>query len=119
YRGSLPYGWRVREIYNRGAFVLETRQSTCLTGLTQRIFDGAACGRPVLAEYSPEVEELFDPGDELFCFSDPANALEKRDKILTRPGEAERIARRAQRRVLACHTYRHRARKILELLNRS
>ena len=45
------------------------------SGLTQRVFDAGACGRPVLAEYSPELEIIFKPEDEFLSYPREGEAL--------------------------------------------
>ncbi len=115
YRGSVPYGEGVREIYSQSPFVLEVRQPQARTGLTQRIFDAAACGRAVVAEWSPEMEMLFGP-EELLWFRNISGALEARDRCLRDPTASCEMGQRAGRRVLAHHTFRHRAARMLAAL---
>ena len=118
YQGPIAYGEELRNVYNHSAFILDIRQPQARTGLTQRIFDATACGRPVLTEYSPELEILFDPEEELFCFDLPERALELKEKILIRPHEANKRAAHARNKVLSDHTYQHRATQILKVLKK-
>jgi spore maturation protein CgeB len=113
YRGEVIYGEKLRQIYLASAFALETRQSQCRTGLTQRVFDASACGIPVLAEHSPELDEYFNPREEIFSFRTMEEALERKKNILSFPHRPPGAVR-ARNRVLAQHTYRHRATRILE-----
>ena len=115
YRGEVTYGEGLRRVYQTSAFVLETRQPQSRTGLTQRIFDAGACGIPVLAEYSPELEECFSPQKEIFSFRTIDEALEKKKSILSHPKSSHRGIR-ARSRILAQHTYRHRAARIIEAI---
>ncbi|HXZ34681.1 MAG TPA: glycosyltransferase [Thermodesulfobacteriota bacterium] len=117
YRGKVIYGEELRRIYLASAFVLETRQSQCRTGLTQRVFDASACGIPVLAEHSPELDEYFNPREEIFSFRTLEEALERKKNILFLQNHSP-LAVRARNRVLAQHTYRHRAARILEEIQR-
>ena len=117
YRGEVAYGEELRRIYQSSAFALETRQSQSRTGLTQRVFDASACGIPVLAEHSPELDECFNPQEEIFSFRTIEEALEGKKYILSLP-KLSHGAVRARNRVLAHHTYRHRAAQILEALHR-
>jgi spore maturation protein CgeB len=116
YRGRIAYGDELREIYNGSAFILDVRQPQARTGLTQRIFDAGACGGPVLTEWSAELETLFDPGDELLCFHNLDEAIEMRERYLYDPNGARKRGRKAMQRVLAHHTYRNRAARILQSL---
>jgi len=116
YRGWVPYGDELRKVYSSSAFVLDVRQPQGRTGLTQRIFDASACGSPVLTEWSPELETLFDAGDEVLCFHNLEEAVEKKGRFLTDPKAARKLGEKAMLRVLAHHTYRHRAARILQAL---
>ncbi len=117
YRGEVSYGEELRRIYNRSAFVLDTRQPQSRTGLTQRIFDAGLCGRPVLTEWSPELARLFDPEKELFAFRNLAEAKEGKEKILKEPQDARKTGNRLRKRIWAQHTFRHRAERMLQVLN--
>src|SRR4030042_1177213 len=68
YRGWVKYGDDLRKIYNHSSFVLDVRQPQSRTGLSQRVFDASACGIPVITEWSPEIECLFDPEEEILSF---------------------------------------------------
>jgi spore maturation protein CgeB len=116
YRGWIAYGDALRKVYNGSTFILDVRQPQARTGLTQRIFDASACGIPVLAEWSPEFEILFDPADEPLCFFNPDGAVEMRELCRRDPKGARKRGEKARQRVLACHTYRNRAVRILQAL---
>ncbi|MBI5967939.1 MAG: glycosyltransferase family 1 protein [Deltaproteobacteria bacterium] len=117
YQGWAAYGGELRKIYNRSAFVLDIRQPQSRTGLTQRIFDASACAVPVLTEWSPELEALFDPENALLCFKNLEEAVEMKNRYLKDRQEARKKGEKAKRRVLSHHTYLHRARIILEKIN--
>jgi hypothetical protein len=116
YRGSAGYGKELCGIYNRSSFVLDIRQPQCRTGLTQRIFDAYACGVPVITEWSPELEFLFDPEDEISYYRTIGEGILKRDALFGSPKVGKRMAEKAMKRVLKEHTYRNRARQILQAL---
>jgi spore maturation protein CgeB len=117
YRGEVAYEEGLRRIYQTSSFALETRQPQSRTGITQRLFDASACGIPVLAEYSPELEDYFSPHEEILSFRTLDEALERKKEILSGQGSRLRAAR-ARNRVLAQHTFRHRAARILEAVQR-
>jgi len=116
YQGRIAYGGALRKVYNGSTFILDVRQPQARTGLSQRIFDASACGVPVLAEWSPEFEILFDPEDEPLGFYSPDGAMEGRELFLRDPKGARKRAEKSRQRVLACHTYRNRAVRILQAL---
>lgn len=116
YGGRIAYGAALRQVYNRSAFVLDLRPGQRRSGLTQRILDAGACGRPILAEHSPELPILFAPGKDFFCFDNLAEACQQKQEILRFPEEAGKRAAKARKRILAEHTYTHRAAFILDRL---
>jgi hypothetical protein len=116
YRGSAGYGKELCGIYIRSSFVLDIRQPQSRTGLTQRIFDAYACGVPVIAEWSPELEFLFDPEDEVSSYRTIEEGILKRDELLRSPETGKSMAEKARKRVLKEHTYRNRALQILRAL---
>ncbi len=119
YRGTVPYGAPLRNIYQESAFVLDLRQPQSRTGLTQRIFDAGACGIPVLAEWSPEIDCLFEAPKDLFTFSHLGDARAVKERILDDPEGARRKAIQVQKDILSRHTYLHRAAEILNVLRRT
>jgi len=118
YRGEVAYGDDLRRLYNEAGFVLDLRQPQARTGLTQRMFDAGACGRPVLAEFSPEIESLFDSEKEVLTFHTLEEADEAKEKIMRNPWAAKDSRSRARDKILALHTYRHRAARILKAFQR-
>ncbi|MCX5919545.1 MAG: glycosyltransferase [Deltaproteobacteria bacterium] len=118
YRGEVAYGDDLRRLYNASGFVLDIRQPQARTGLTQRMFDASACGRPVLAEFSREMESLFVPEKEVLTFHTLEEAQEKKEIMIRDPRKVIEMGSRAREKVLALHTYRHRAGQILKALQR-
>jgi len=84
---------------------------------TARLFELAACGVPVVSNPLAGVERWFEPGRELLVVRDADEASEAYRELLADPGQAEELGRRARERVLEEHTYAHRARRLLELLD--
>ena len=118
YLGEITYGEGLRRVYLGSAFILDIRQPQSRTGTTQRVFDAGACGIPVLADFSPELESLFDLDRETFFFRTIEEAQEIKKLILLDPPAGREKGARARERVLALHTYRHRAREVLHALHR-
>lgn len=118
YLGPLEYGPKVRDVYLRSSFVLEVRQPQSLGGLSQRVFDASLCGKPVLGEWSPELEDILGGPGRIFAFRSLEEALEARDRCLSYPAEALATALLARQEVLSRHTFLHRSRFILEFLQK-
>jgi len=116
FQGPAKYGVELSWIYNRSSFVLDIRQPQARTGLTQRVFDAGACGVPVLTEWSPELEMLFDPEHELSFFRTIDEGIQRRDDLLQSSQRARKKAQAAKKRILKQHTYKERALQALRAL---
>ena len=81
-----------------------------------RPFELASAGAAVVASPYDGIERWFEPGSELLVASDSREAVTAYRDLLDDPAQAEEMGRRARERVLDEHTYRHRARRLLELV---
>jgi spore maturation protein CgeB len=84
-----------------------------LDGITCRPFEVAACGAFALCEARPDVHRFFRVGEEIATFSGAAELKDKVAYFLAHDAERREIASEGRRRVLAEHTYTHRAREIV------
>ena len=80
-----------------------------------RPFELASCAAAIVANPYEGIERWFEPGSELLVVHDAAEAVAAYRDLLDDPAQAEELGRRARERVLDEHTYRHRARRLLEL----
>jgi glycosyltransferase involved in cell wall biosynthesis len=81
-----------------------------------RPFELASAGAAIVANPYDGLERWFEPGSELLIVNDGAEAVAAYRDLLADPGQAEELGRRARERVLDEHTYRHRARQVLDLI---
>jgi spore maturation protein CgeB len=84
---------------------------------TCRPFELAACGAAIVSNPHEGIERWFEPGSEVRVVSSAEEASAAYRELLDDPGAAEAMGRRARERVLDEHTYAHRARQILELVD--
>jgi Glycosyl transferases group 1 len=80
-----------------------------------RPFELAACAAAIVANPCEGIERWFEPGRELRVVASEEEATAAYRELLADPAEAEAMGARARERVLDEHTYRHRARQLLEL----
>jgi spore maturation protein CgeB len=94
-----------------------TRRShaTVYASSSSRPFELASCAAAIVANPYEGIERWFEPGSELLVVHDAAEAVAAYRDLLEDPAQAEELGRRARERVLDEHTYRHRARRLLEL----
>jgi glycosyltransferase involved in cell wall biosynthesis len=95
-----------------------TRRShaTVYASSTCRPFELASAGATIISNPYSGIERWFEPGSELLVVSTADEATEAYRALLADPAQAEELGRRARERVLDEHTYRHRARQLLELV---
>jgi glycosyltransferase involved in cell wall biosynthesis len=95
-----------------------TRRShaTVYASSSCRPFELAASGAAIVANPYDGIERWFEPGSELLIVQDAGEAIAAYRDLLDDPGQAEEMGRRARERVLDEHTYRHRARRLLEVV---
>ncbi len=82
-----------------------------------RPFELAAAGAAIVANPYDGLERWFEPGKELIVVHDADEAVAAYRALLDDPAQAEELGRRARERVLDEHTYRHRARRLLEIVD--
>jgi spore maturation protein CgeB len=81
-----------------------------------RPFELASCAAAIVANPYNGIERWFEPGSELIVVQSAEEAVSAYRDLLDDPAQAEELGRRARERVLDEHTYRHRARRLLELI---
>jgi spore maturation protein CgeB len=104
---------RMRAFFASIRIFLGVAHPQMVTGASQRLFDAAAAGAFTLAEYKADIEQLF-PKDEIETFKSKEEMREKAVYYLGHPEQRQEKAAAARARVLAEHTWTHRARQILE-----
>jgi spore maturation protein CgeB len=81
-----------------------------------RPFELASAGAAIVSNPYDGLERWFEPGSELLIAHSKAEAIAAYRQLLDDPAQAEEMGRRARERVLDEHTYRHRARQLLDLI---
>jgi spore maturation protein CgeB len=116
--GDVPFNAFARAISASRINLCITRRShaTVHASSSCRPFELAAAGAAIVSNPYDGLERWFEPGSELRIVQDANEAVEVYRELLADPGEAEAMGRRARERVLDEHTYRHRARQLLELM---
>ncbi|RTL54445.1 MAG: glycosyltransferase family 1 protein [Rhodocyclaceae bacterium] len=86
------------------------------SGMPERVFGIPACGGFLLSDHRSHAAEDFMPGREWADFRTLDEAEMKIEHFLARFDESRDIAEAAHRRVMAQHTYAHRAQRLMDLL---
>jgi spore maturation protein CgeB len=117
--GDVPFNVFPRAI-SAGRINLNITRSSHATvpaSSTCRPFELAACGAAIVSNPHEGIERWFEPGRELVVVADADEAVDAYRELLADPAQAEEMGRRARERVLDEHTYAHRARRLLDLLD--
>ena len=117
--GDVPFPSFPRAISAARVNLCITRRShaSVYASSSCRPFELAAAGAAIVANPYNGIERWFDPGSELIVVADAEEAINAYRMLLDDPGQAEEMGRRARERVLDEHTYRHRARRLLDLVD--
>jgi spore maturation protein CgeB len=94
------------KLYNATKINLNITRTQQRTSPPMRVFDICGCGAFLLTDYRRELSNLFELGDEIICYKDKYDLKNKIEYFLRRPHEREKIAKKAQKRVLKQHTYK-------------
>jgi len=115
--GDVPFNAFARAISAARINLCITRRAhaSVEASSTSRPFELAAAGAAIVSNPYAGVERWFEPGSELVVAHDAAEATAAYRELLADPAQAEELGGRARERVLDEHTYRHRARRLLEL----
>ncbi|MGN6799765.1 MAG: glycosyltransferase family protein, partial [Gaiellaceae bacterium] len=116
--GDVPFNAFSRAISAARVNLCITRRShaTVYASSSCRPFELASAGAAIVANPYEGIERWFEPGSELLVVSDTEQAVSAYRDLLADPGQAEAFGRRARERILDEHTYRHRARQLLDLI---
>ena len=83
--------------------------------LNMRVFESLAIGKCLLTDDVPGLGDLFVPGEDLAIYDD-RSLTEAVRTLLEDPGRRASMAASGRKKVLASHTYLHRAQTILSVL---
>ncbi len=117
--GDVPFNVFARAISAARINLNITRRShaTVAGSSTCRPFELASAGAAIVSNPHAGIERWFEPGSELILVEDAQQALAAYRELLDDPAQAEAIGIRARERVVDEHTYAHRARQLLSLLD--
>jgi glycosyltransferase involved in cell wall biosynthesis len=116
--GDIPFNVFARSISAARVNLCITRRShaTVYASSSCRPFELASAGAAIVSNPYNGIDRWFEPGSELLVVESAAEAIEAYRSLLDDPAQAEEMGRRARERVLDEHTYRHRARQLLDLV---
>jgi spore maturation protein CgeB len=81
-----------------------------------RVYEGLACRSFLLVDDQRDVKSLFQDGKHLAIFEKPEDLRKKMTYYLNKPEERDRIATQGHEEVVHKHTYVHRLKKMLSVI---
>jgi spore maturation protein CgeB len=117
--GDVPFNVFSRAISQARVNLCITRRShaSVYASSSCRPFELASAGAAIVSNPYNGLERWFEPGSELLIVNDADEAVAAYTDLLDDPAQAVEMGRRARERVLDEHTYRHRARQLLDLID--
>ncbi len=117
--GDIPFNSFSRAISAARVNLNITRRShaTVPWSSTCRPFELASAGAAIVSNPHSGMERWFTPGDEVLVVETAEEALTAYRMLLDDPGRAAAMGAQARQRVLDEHTYVHRARQLLRLID--
>ncbi len=99
------------------ACVVRDPHATTSASSTCRLFELAAMGACIVSSRYDGIQEWFTPDQDLFVVQDADAAVRTYQMLLDHPERRQAAGDRARAAVLARHTYRHRARQLIGLVD--
>jgi spore maturation protein CgeB len=115
FTGEAVYCLEKSKAMRAAKIVMNTNHYANIAGVNKRTFEVAGAGAFQITD-APGLASAFEPEREVVTFQDARELKEKVDYYLARPAERAEIAERAQRRAHAEHTFAHRWRALLEVV---
>lgn len=118
---TLPYlsFSKLREYANRSKInlcITRRAHASFYASSSSRPFELSSMGCCIVANPYQGIEEWFEPGKELFIVNSVDEAIDRYRYLLTHERERKAVGEAARARVLAQHTFRHRAQELVDLV---
>lgn len=115
YKGK-AFGEKVLKIYAASKIVLNIHDPEAAHSVNTRTFDIPACDAFELTDYKPEMDNLFNVGNEIVCYKDIQDLREKTKRYLSDDNGRAMIAASGMKRVLLEHTWYHRMKTVRDYI---
>ena len=112
----VEYHTETPRVYNAAKINLNITSAQLVTAVNQRVFDVPACGGFLLTDFRSDLPDLLIPNEEIVVYEDLADMRKKIRHYLEHEDQRLEIARRGRERVIAEHTYAHRAQTVIRKL---
>jgi len=119
---TLPYlsFSKLREYANRSKInlcITRGAHASVHASSSMRPFELASMGLCIVANPYDGLDEWFTPDEELIIVNSAEEAIDRYQYLLTHDEERHKMGERARERVLKQHTFQHRARELVQIVN--
>ncbi|MBR3769402.1 MAG: glycosyltransferase [Lachnospiraceae bacterium] len=116
YMGSVDYWSEMPKVFRESKINLNFTIPNIKSGIPLRVWDVLGSGGFLLTNYQAEIPYYFTEGEDLVCFDGVEDMREKVAYYLAHEEERKRIADNGYRKVKEHHTYVHRIREMLRII---
>ena len=116
FTGVGVWGEEMVKVYNASKIVLNLH-SQGLQTTNMRTFEVMGCGAFLLSDFQPSLSNFFKIGEELVCFEEPEQLQSLIAHYLQADEERRKIAQMGQENVHRNHTYLHRMKEVLNVID--
>ncbi len=82
----------------------------------QRVLDVPATNSFIITDFREQMQPMFEIGKEIICFTEQAEIPELVKYYLAHESERKKISEAGYKRVISCHTWKHRLLEIIKTL---
>jgi spore maturation protein CgeB len=117
WQGKSLYGKEFAQAIVSAKLNLNIIDDTNYPAANMRFFEIPCAGGLQICSVCPEMETEFENGEAIFYFISYSELAKTVQSLLNNETKIKQVIINAHNKVIAYHTYKHRAQKILELLN--
>lgn len=113
FKGYLKTENELADIYSKSAICLNITLNQGISSMNYRVFEVLACGGFLLTDYIEDTAREFLPDIDAVYYNDKEELLEKIDFYLNNPLLRDKVVKQGKEKLLANHSFKHRAEEIL------
>ena len=116
YRGSVDYWTQMPKVFYGSKINLNFTIPNIKSGIPLRVWDVLGAGGFLITNYQPELENYFEPDEDLVIFESRQELAQKAAYYLKHEEQRRKIAENGYRKVKLNHSYSIRIKQMLQLL---
>lgn len=118
YRGFLNNEKELASVYSNVAIILNITVEQGVSSINYRVFEALACDGFLISDYTNDIAEYFNNGEDLIFYSDKDDLLNKISFYLRNESIRKNISSNAQNKLIKHHTVRERAKYLIATLKK-